>query len=79
MNFTRADISRKAAKKATAAAAKRNHERQAKLGKPKPVCFQIHELHFNTIQKAADMDHRTVTNFVYHAAVVAAERMLARG
>ena len=78
MNFTRKEISSMAAKKANASAVARKQKRRALFGRLMPICFQCPESHLALIQKAADIDHRTMTNFVYHAAVKLAERMTAK-
>ena len=75
MNFSRPDIARKAAKACAASKARRN-ARRAHLGNDVAVSFHVPRLHMDTIQQAADMDHRTMSNFIYHAAVIAAERMV---
>lgn len=75
MNFKRPEVTRKATK----AAAERNNKRRAALGKMKPVCFHVPEIHIELIQEAADLDQRTMSNFFYHAAVKVARQMLAEG
>lgn len=60
---------------ANAAAVARKRRRRQMIGPEKQVAFCIPEKHLETIQQAADIDHRTMTNFIYHAAVQLAEQM----
>lgn len=64
---------------ARAAAVARKKRRRAQIGREIKVCFSVPEKYMETIQKAADLDHRTMTNFIYHAAVKLAEEMTACG
>lgn len=64
---------------ANAAAVARKQRRREQIGREVKVCFSVPEKHMATIQQAADLDHRTMTNFIYHAAVKLAEEMTACG
>lgn len=72
MNFKNKDI----AKKAQEASMKRRHERKARTGDTVAMSFHIPVRLMEAIQQAADIDHRTMSNFVYHSAIEAATKIM---
>jgi len=52
--------------------------RRERIGEAVSVCVKIPRAHLERITEAAERDHRTASNFVWHAAVSAADAILAK-
>lgn len=62
--------------KARAERAKRRQQRTSRFGDDATLTIVVPVKHLELINEAAMLDHRTAANFVYHASVMAAQRLL---
>ena len=62
--------------KATAAAAFRKRKIHDARGGMREVCFSLPACDYERIQAAAMLDHRSAANFMWHAAILAADQLV---
>lgn len=62
--------------KARAVKAERHNRRLTECGEMVSLGIMIPRKHLDMIADAALLDHRTASNFIYHAAVQAAQRVM---